>query len=240
MIRIALCDDDFNIRETAALLVEQYSRKTSNANIEAIKFESAKALREAIEKGKTFDIFILDIYIDTEMGPELARFIRKRGIESPIIFLTVSIEFAPQVFEIGTLRYLLKPINHDKFFEALDTALMEVEKLNGKLLLMKTENGIESVNINNILYSESQAHYQIIRLSNGTQLKTRSTVKDLFVTLQKHGGFVRVGSAYIINLRNVKNVTTTEVNLFGDISVPIPRGKHTDIKSAFWDFQQKE
>ena len=57
--------------------------------------------------------------------------------------------------------------------------------------------------------------------------------------LMKCGGFVRVGSAYIINLRNVRNVSTTEVRLYNKISVPIPRGKHTQIKKAFWDFQSE-
>jgi DNA-binding LytR/AlgR family response regulator len=51
------------------------------------------------------------------------------------------------------------------------------------------------------------------------------------------GGFVRVGSAYIINLLNVKNVSTSEVHLYNNITIPIPRGKHTEIKKAFWDFQ---
>ena len=50
----------------------------------------------------------------------------------------------------------------------------------------------------------------------------------------KYNGFVRVGSAYIINLRNVKNVSTGEVHLYNDINIPIPRGKHLEIKKSFF------
>ena len=63
------------------------------------------------------------------------------------------------------------------------------------------------------------------------------TVTELYTLLAQNGGFIRVGSAYIINLRNVKNVSTTEVHMYNGITVPIPRGKHTEIKKAFWDFQ---
>ena len=63
------------------------------------------------------------------------------------------------------------------------------------------------------------------------------TVAELFAVLIRNGGFVRVGSAYIINLRNIKNVSTSEVHLYNDISIPIPRGKHAELKKAFWDFQ---
>ena len=72
------------------------------------------------------------------------------------------------------------------------------------------------------------------------QVRVRMTVAELYGILMKHNGFVRVGSAYIINLRNIKNVSTLEVHLYNDINIPIPRGKHVEIKKAFWDFQCEE
>ena len=98
-------------------------------------------------------------------------------------------------------------------------------------------NGIESVNASRIMYSESHAHYQYVTLEDGSQLRVRMTVAELFATLIKYDGFVRVGSAYIVNLRNIRNVSTSEVHLYNNITIPIPRGKHTELKKAFWDFQ---
>ena len=62
------------------------------------------------------------------------------------------------------------------------------------------------------------------------------TVAELYAILMRYAGFVRVGNAYIINLRNVKNVSTKEVRLYSEITIPIPRGKHLEIKDAFWNF----
>lgn len=240
MIRIALCDDDQKILDETSRCIMRYAQEKDQTNLEIVRFHSASALHFALDGDSFFDIFILDMYIGEEMGTDLAKAIRKRGSESPIIFLTVSIDHAPESFETDTLRYLMKPLNPQKMYEALDAALVRAEKIGEKLVSIKTENGIERINVNHVLYSESHAHYQHILLENGKQLRSRMTVSDLYGMIAEYGGFERVGSAYIINLRNIKNISTTELHLYNNISIPIPRGKHSAIKKAFWDYQYRE
>ena len=119
----------------------------------------------------------------------------------------------------------------------MDAALIQVKKMGERFIKFKTENGIENVHINHIMCSESHAHYQHITLKDGSQIRIRMTVTELFTTLSKYGGFTRIGSAFIINLRHVKNVSSTDVCLYNDIHIQIPRGKYTEVKNAFWDFQ---
>ena len=240
MIRIALCDDEKKILDEVSGYIGNYAEKKGCKELEVFCFESATSLIGALEEGRSFDIFILDVYIGDDLGTALARDIRKLGIESPIVFATTSIEHAPQSFEMGTLRYLIKPINPAKFYEAMDVALENAEKIGQRLIKLKTENGVESINASHILYSEAHAHYQYVTLDGGKQLRVRMTVTELYTLLAQNGGFIRVGSAYIINLRNVKNVATTQVLMYNNITIPIPRGKHNEIKKAFWDFQCEE
>ena len=237
MIRIAICDDDIKILDEVSMYIKKYGENNEKLNHNVICFDSVKKIINSIDDGNMFDIFILDVYIGDEMGTLLARDIRKRGIESPIIFLTTSVEHAPESYETGTLRYLIKPIVPQKFYEAMDVAVKQTEKMIERLIKLKTENGVEAINANQIMYSEAHGHYQYVMLENGQQLRVRMTVTDLYILLMKSGGFIRVGSAYIINLRNMKNVSTSEVRLYNDITIPIPRGKHTEIKEAFWNFQ---
>lgn len=239
MIRIAICDDEKKILDEVSGYIKNYAEKKSK-EIEVFRFDSAASLIGALEDGKSFDIFVLDVYIGDERGTVLARDIRKLGIESPIIFATTSVDHAPESYETGTLRYLIKPINLAKFYEAMDAALASVEKISQRLVKLKTENGVESINATHILYSEAHAHYQYVTLDGEEKLRVRMTVSELYTLLAPNGGFIRVGSAYIINLRNVKNVSTSEVHLYNNITVPIPRGKHSEIKKAFWDFQCEE
>ena len=237
MIRIAICDDDIKILDEVSMYIKKYGENNEKLNHNVICFDSVKKIINSLDDGNMFDIFILDVYIGDEMGTLLARDIRKRGIESPIIFLTTSVEHAPESYETGTLRYLIKPIVPQKFYEAMDVAVKQTEKMIERLIKLKTENGVEAINANQIMYSEAHGHYQYVMLENGQQLRVRMTVTDLYILLMKSGGFIRVGSAYIINLRNMKNVSTSEVRLYNDITIPIPRGKHTEIKEAFWNFQ---
>ena len=151
--------------------------------------------------------------------------------------MTTSVEHAPSSFEFGTLRYLIKPLDVKKLYEALEVAINQFEKQKEHLIKLKTDSGIESLNASRILYSEAQDHYQYVVLNDGRQIKVRMTVADLYNVLKKQYGFIRVGSAYIINLRNIKTVTTKEVLIYNGFKIPIPRGKSAEIKNAFWEYQ---
>ena len=153
------------------------------------------------------------------------------------MFLTTSIEHAPESLESGTLRYLIKPIKPEKFYEAMNVAVEKAEKLGSKFIRLKTENGIENINISNILYTESRSHYQYVNFVNGGQVRSRMTVSELFDEMSQYGEFVRGGSAYIINLNKVKSVSTGEVCFNNNKKLPLPRGAHNEIKEAFWLLQ---
>jgi DNA-binding LytR/AlgR family response regulator len=237
MIQIAICDDEKKILDEVTGYIKNYAENINDLDIEVFRFDSARTLISTLEDGKSFDIFVLDVYIGDEMGTALAKNIRKRGIESPIIFLTTSVEHAPQGYETGTLRYLIKPLDPKKFYEALDVALLQAEKNVERHIRLKTENGIESINANHIMYSEAHDHHQYITLNNDGRIKVRMTVSELYSSLAKNGGFVRLGSAYILNLRNIKNLSSSEVLLYNNTTIPIPRGKYAELKKAFWDYQ---
>lgn len=237
MIRIALCDDEQKILDSVSAHIQKYAENRQDDVFETVCFHSANTLLSALEDGKGFDIFLLDVYIGDAMGTDLAKIIRKKGIENPIIFLTTSIEHAPESFETGTLRYLIKPLDIRKLQEALDAALNQIEKMQGQKLIFKTENGMEKLSASQIVCSEARGHYQYITRIGGAQIRVRMTVAELYDQFCKHRGFIRVGSAYIVNLRNMKNITSSEMRLYQDIVIPTPRGKYTEIKNAFWNFQ---
>lgn len=240
MIKIAVCDDEKKVLEEISLYIEEFMKREKKKAVEVFCFQSVEELKNSLEQKRTFDIYLLDVYIGPELGTKLAKDLRRKGIESPIIFLTSSLEHAPQSFEVGTLRYLLKPIDPIKFYEAMEIGMIAAEKINEKLIKFNTGKEIECIDVNHIIYTEAHAHYQYITYEGGKQIRVRMTVTDLFTKLARYAGFIRVGSAYIINLRNIKNVYTSEVRFYNDIHINIPRGKHAEIKKAFWEFQYEE
>ena len=91
-MRIAICDDETIILDEVSSYIKKYSKLCGKSELEVLTFNSASSLLNALDNGDLFDIFLLDVYIGDEMGTDLAREIRRKGIESPIVFLTTSIE----------------------------------------------------------------------------------------------------------------------------------------------------
>ena len=103
LVRIAICDDEPKILDEVSRHIEQYAKRNNHVHLDVCRFESAQMLINALDDGKTFDVFVLDVYIGNELGTTLAKAIRNRRIESPVVFLTTSLEHAPQSFETGLL-----------------------------------------------------------------------------------------------------------------------------------------
>ena len=80
MIRIALCDDEPVILEEVSQRVGRYAEGKKDLSVKVFSFDSARALINALDDEKSFDVFVLDVYIGNEIGTELAKTIRRRRI----------------------------------------------------------------------------------------------------------------------------------------------------------------
>ena len=67
------------------------------------------------------DLVFLDVQMPKMDGFEVLRTIPKEGLPS-VIFLTAYEEYALRAFEVHALDYLLKPVDDDRFREALERA----------------------------------------------------------------------------------------------------------------------
>jgi len=91
MIHIAVCDDNIDELSYMSQLINQY-RSSKNLNCEYSVFPNGLELISALEKGKQFDIYCLDIIMPVFMGIDVAKEIRKFDNNAPILFFTSSPE----------------------------------------------------------------------------------------------------------------------------------------------------
>ena len=82
MIRIAICDDEKKILDEVSGYIKNYAEKKSK-EIEVFRFDSAASLIGTLEEGRTFDVFVLDVYIGR--CDKLYRKIRRSSPRSPCI-----------------------------------------------------------------------------------------------------------------------------------------------------------
>ena len=81
------------------------------------------------------------------------------------------------------------------------TTLLTEGKLNAQLheIDLEASKMLEAIIPRLAMCSEAHDHYQYVTMYNGTQIKVRMTVTELFTMLSKYGGFVRSGSTYMIH-----------------------------------------
>lgn len=135
MIKVAICDDEKNIRSYLASLI-----RGQKAECEITEYASAD---EYLSSGMGHDLLFLDIELEGSAsgmdgnainGMGMARQIRgMEQIKQPvIIFVTGYEKYVYDAFEVEALGYLVKPVNEQKFAEvfsrAQDKILSETEQ----------------------------------------------------------------------------------------------------------------
>ena len=174
MYRIAICDDEKSSASFAAELLDKYKNAHPRIEMGVDVFYTSLELLGAIEK-QAYDIYLLDIYIDKMNGIEIAEAIRKRDNAGQIIFMTSSNAFYKEAFKINAAHYLEKPILESDFFDAMDRVCLEESV---RYLTVRESGEVSKVNIDDILYIESEDHYKRIVTADKSYF-VRSTMQAL-------------------------------------------------------------
>lgn len=114
MIRALLVDDEPLVRERIRTLLARH------VDIEVVgECEDGPSALEALMKLEP-DVVFLDIQMPGLTGLEVAETWRREGRLPVIVFITAFDQYAVEAFRLHALDYLTKPIDPDRFEEALD------------------------------------------------------------------------------------------------------------------------
>lgn len=234
MLRIVICDDDEQELNQTKELCYKYAAKHTDLDLRIESFATATDLwNRIVSEQYDYDILLLDIYMPEMTGVELARRLREKADHCQIIFLTTSKEHAVEAFSLNAVHYLVKPYTKSQLEEALDKAIIVVEKVLKSNLLLKTTEGLQRINISNIIYSETNKHHQIMHLQDGTCLQVRITCSDLYDMLSVDERFYKCGSTYIINLDIITQLTTKSILLSNGEKLTMLRRQYRDLVDQY-------
>ena len=208
-MRIAICDDEAIFRAHLLDIAEDYREERKDKKIFFEFFSESQALLEASRKIGGFDIYILDIVMPDINGIQLGSILRYDGIDSKIIYLTSSEEYALDSFHVKAFDYILKPITKEAFYKAIDEAINSIHIKRDKSAIIKTKDGIARVSFNSILYVESSNRALIYHLTGGTMVES-TTLRGSFATavseLLADSRFVCCGVSIVVNLHHITSV----------------------------------
>jgi two-component system, LytTR family, response regulator len=154
-------------------------------------------------------LLLLDINLPDGTGFDiLAKF---PDLSLKVIFLTAYQEHALKAIKFGALDYLLKPIVEEEFKVAINKALpftkdqfdlVQKGFKNGvhNRLVLRSQNYIQIVDVNDIIYCKSDAGYTQFFLSDGRNLMTSKYIKE-YEEMLPAKKFIRPHQSYIVNLQ---------------------------------------
>ena len=126
MLKIIVCDDDERDLNQIIELVEEYRSTHQEQPFSVERVDTASELVAQLERGKRYDIYILDIIMDEQDGISLGQTIRKYSLRSAIVYVTGSPEYAMGAFDVFASGYLLKPVEPQKFKECMDRIVSQL------------------------------------------------------------------------------------------------------------------
>lgn len=239
MIKIAICDDEKNIRAYISSLVGK-----QNIECEITEYASPD---EYLSAKKEYELLFLDIEMKSTAsgmnGIGMAKQIRQiEHTKQPIIiFVTGYEKYVYDAFDVGAFQYLLKPINEQKFNEVFRRAAEEIisekerhkKMQHKKMLIIQYANTSKAIPLDNIYYMESQRHKVIIHMKTG-ELEYYAKLGDLEQELQ--GRFFRIHKGYLVNLAYVDEYSRAEVTLVNGDKLMISKYKYSDFVKSYLRF----
>lgn len=222
---IAICDDEIKDLNIIKNYVSKY-----NSSFSIFCFISSTELLQSINT-HSFDLIFLDIEMDTLNGYETAKIIRNQNNKTIIVFTTNSLDYSIRGYGIA-FRYLPKPISYQLFCKTMS----QVEKIIfPQKIEICTSDNILIVNISDIIYFESYGHNIVFHLSNNTEIKSRSTIKDILKKIPS-SSIVQMHKSFCVNLDYVVSTTSTSVQLKNGISLPIGRKKRDEFRNLLQNY----
>lgn len=211
-MNIGVCDDSLLDREILSDFLTDYFNK-KGIEYKIYNYISGKDLIYDIQDGKSLDLIFLDIYIENELGINIAKQLRKEiNFNSQIVFLTATVDFAVDSYEVEASGYLLKPISAKKLCMVMDKVTKRYDI--GKYRIKQRKN-ILTLSFDDILYIES-SNSRCILHSNNTNYIIYKRLDDIESELNDKR-FLRCHQSYLVNMNYIKNVDKQFELTNGDI-----------------------
>lgn len=235
-MKILICDDDNLTLHGISLLIQEYFDNKCGAN-RIIEITNPGEVDFTAE----YDVVFLDIDMPQMSGVDLARKIHRYWPNTVIIFITNYVQYAPEGYEVGAFRYLMKNQISEKLIDYLELAIKERTK---RLRVVTIKINGERINIpvSNILYFESHGRTIVIHLTENSrhEYEFYGNMSDLE---QKLGilGFLRVHKSFLVNMEHIEIFQCKKLELKNGIQIPSSERKYSDLKQRYlkWEAENK-
>lgn len=171
-------------------------------------------------------LILLDIQMDEFTGIQLIKALEN----PPMVILTTAFEsYAIEGYSLNVLDYLLKPIQFDRFMQAVEKAKKQfklekvyetkhVETEQSEHIYIKSGTSIQKIICSDIDYIVGMKDYLLVKTPQKKYMTLMNFSKMLEILPDNN--FVRIHKSFIVPLDKVDSVKTTSVQI-GEREIPI-------------------
>ncbi|MBR5369587.1 MAG: response regulator transcription factor [Lachnospiraceae bacterium] len=227
MIRIAICDDD----ELACTIIEEYTTevcKSFGIEIECDIYNGGYSLIKHIDRGEEYHLIFLDIEMNPVSGIGVGDYIRNKICNDSVQIVYVSGKngYDRQLFEFRPFDFISKPINKS----AITKTIKKYQRVYGsRNNVFRYRYGHDSywVNAERIMYFKSRDRKMIIKTVDSEDV-FYGRLEDVKAQLGDCG-FLAPHKTYLVNYRYIKMFEPDRITLTNGETIPIAKGRRTDI-----------
>lgn len=204
------------------------------------------------ESCREYNVLLIDIFLDGEpaghalgagraaTGMEVAKALRAAGVSTPIVFTTMSADYAVEGYAYAS-GYLVKPYSRDALFSTLDRVLSPDEtvvsipvdrRINETVGTNASERHFQAASVVSL---QSRGHYLDVTMDDGHVIRLRSSMRAAETTLLKDGRFIRVSRGVIVNLDHVLDISAKGAAMTSGATMPVSRRELPKARRAYHD-----
>ncbi len=187
--------------------------------------DGASLLAALLDANDVPDLLITDIQMPGMTGIDV---LQRLPYKLPIIITTAWEQYALPSWTLNVTDYLLKPYSRERLEMAINRVrenlrLRELDKAHPKnVLTLKSEGLTLPVDLSDVSCLEARGDYVLFVRPNQKPILVAATLSS-FENQLPTSEFVRVHRSFIVNVRFITALTSREVTLRGDKTVPIGR-----------------
>lgn len=216
MLNVIICDDNKRDLDKISKFVDNYMKRNKFEYKSFIYRDYNDEFMKIVKSKMPFKIYILDIETPSRSGIDVAREIRKKDLESVIVFLTGHDELGRIILQ-NDLMFLAFVNKFDNFDKRLNEVLYKAIDLVKLRRIIKIEDGtdIYLFDMNDILYlsTESFPRRTIIK-TDYMECKVKKPLKNIVENLDDR--FVKTHKSCIINKNRVTRIDKVKKIIYFD------------------------
>ncbi len=229
-MKIAIVEDEAKEQE----IIVKYIGEWAEARRELVEFRcfpSSESFLFAWEDGKDYRLLVLDIEMGGMNGLGLAEKVRLEDREVPILFVTGYDEYMQRGYDVSALHYLMKPVDKERLFQALDR-MAEAKREEGESLVLNGADEVRRVQTGSILYVEAAGHGSVMHTWDGA-FPLRESLGEIEKRVNGIPEIVKCHRAYLVNLRFVSAIRNAELILDNGERLAVSRTRVKQVQREF-------